>query len=507
MEIYIRCFELDQIRVSITLQIENMDDDRSEYNLSSRELGPLAALGSIGLVDWPLELPLLHMMEVFETPVNLVTRASRHYILALLQATYRLILSLDNLGNLSQMFSAVHGGYSTLRDGALKGNVLSGSILGLGGVTIGVGQWALGQATGVTEFVSSATAKFTFDGHFKYHRAHAQQQRPKNLLAGMQIGFEVLEEAVKSGLTGITVQPLRESASTSGYVLGVSRGAVGFVAKVASGSAFFVSKSCEGLAASLHRTPFNRSKPMLLLRVRQPRRFADGVLLPYPPRVRLKDHDDDEHDSHHRHGMDGLGLSTIARRTFSKGIRKSHRSVRATRSTSSAYVPSRSRAARDADAAAEASKDRSRASKLFHAFARRVGWSRTLLPGRASQPGGGVSRGRSARGTYASARDSLHDHGQHEYGRADDDGAGVGPRERISRGAALVSRRASSSRAAPRITKLISIEEMADSIEEMADQLSERDASQDPEVGQTTGKDRPSTRNKRGATTVRFSGM
>ena len=210
--------------MAVTLHIENLDDDREhEESLSSLQLGPLAAIGSIGLDNWPLELPKLDLLEVFEAPESLVTRAVRHYILALLQATYRLILSLDNLGNLSQMFSAMHGGFSTLRDGAVTGNVLSGTILGVGGATVGVGQWAIGRVTGATEFVSSTAAKLTFDGHFKYHRAHAQQQHPKSLLHGMQIGFEVLEEAVKSGVRGVIHQPLLEGRHPVRFTLNVTR--------------------------------------------------------------------------------------------------------------------------------------------------------------------------------------------------------------------------------------------------------------------------------------------
>lgn len=308
MEIYVRRLELDRIHVAVTLHIENLDDDREhEESLSSLQLGPLAAIGSIGLDNWPLELPKLDLLEVFEAPESLVTRAVRHYILALLQATYRLILSLDNLGNLSQMFSAMHGGFSTLRDGAVTGNVLSGTILGVGGATVGVGQWAIGRVTGATEFVSSTAAKLTFDGHFKYHRAHAQQQHPKSLLHGMQIGFEVLEEAVKSGVRGVIHQPLLEGRHPVRFTLNVTRGVIGLVAKVASGSTFFVSKSCEGLAAEFHRTPFNARAPLLLLRVRQPRHLDEGVLLPYPPLVHIK-------DLLHEDSSDSLNLNGVVLR-------------------------------------------------------------------------------------------------------------------------------------------------------------------------------------------------
>ena len=326
MEVYIRSCELDQIRIAVTVQIDMHDDNRErEFNLSSRELGPLAALGSIGIVDWMLELPRLKMSEVFEEPYNLLNRATRHYILSLLQATYKLFLSLDNLGNVSQMLQAVQGGYSTFRDGAERGELISGALIGVGGVTVGVGQWVLGRLSYYGGGVSSATARLTFDSHFKYHRAHAQQQRPTGLVNGMQIGLEVLEEAVKSGVTGIANQPLRSGLSPTGLVLGVSRGSVGFVAKLASGLFFFFSKTLEGVSASLHRTPFNRSQPLLLLRVRQPRRIDDGVLLPYPPVDVLlegsaRSDADDESDALSSHNSSGRSNSARSRRWYQRAF-------------------------------------------------------------------------------------------------------------------------------------------------------------------------------------------
>ena len=286
--LYLRRVELDSVRIAVHVRMAPPGEHAGALNEHGRlrpELGPAISLGAFGLPEWPLELPALRLDEVLEARCGMTTVSSRamlHYSRALLDATYKLLLSLDEYGQLNLALSAVQGGLHTFAEHSRQGHLLSGAAFGVGGVTLGLSDWALGSLRQLNMGTSSALAHLTFDTRFKYLRGRAQARRATSTLSGLRIGMGVLG----GGVATLVTEPLRASRADGvrGLARGLLIGTVGGVAKIVSGGFFLLSKAAEGLASDLHRFDILApSRDVPRLRMRQPRQLLDGELLPYPP--------------------------------------------------------------------------------------------------------------------------------------------------------------------------------------------------------------------------------
>ena len=295
MELYIKRLELASIKLVVTLQINDADPELQ--GIDAHQLSMLASLAN--LRDWAVALPGLRLTEVFEPPDAVASRAVRHYSVALLAAAYKLVLSLDGLGNVGGLVDDWKEGVRAV--GEIRHGEIGDALAGVGGLVSGVAggtaSWGISFASSQLRSLSARTSALAFDVRYQLHRRQVQQQRPTGVLHGMQLGLEVLEDAFVSGVLGLLGAPRSASRAASaaaspeaGIVVskGLGRAVVSLVAKVASGVLFFVSKTMEGINVTIVDVrgvlSAGEQRELRMLRVREPRELdRRPLLLPYPP--------------------------------------------------------------------------------------------------------------------------------------------------------------------------------------------------------------------------------
>ena len=127
------------------------------------------------------------------------------------------------------------------------------------------------------------------DALYAHRRQLAAQQKAMSAREGFKLGAAALKDGFASGFSGLVKQPVRGAmqGGARGAAKGVGLGIAGMFAKPVSGMAGFASKVTEGMGAEAKKlTPgaieAHRAGQLSLLRIRQPRRMADGVVRPYP---------------------------------------------------------------------------------------------------------------------------------------------------------------------------------------------------------------------------------
>ena len=223
---------------------------------------------------------------------------------------HRLVGSLDFLGNPNALFADLKGGVRTFfrepQRGALKGGgaFAKGLVKGTGGLVGGVlgggGSAALSLVSAVNTAGVIGWSSLSGDAQFQHRRQLAAQQKASGMKQGLRMGAEALSDGLRSGLGGLIRQPVRgaKESGVRGVVGGVARGVVGVPTKLFAGFAGFGAKVAEGAQAEAKKVVVatqDSAAHVLVLRVRQPRLLADGVLRPYqraPPVLAISQPDE-----------------------------------------------------------------------------------------------------------------------------------------------------------------------------------------------------------------------
>lgn len=287
--------------VSIAPLVDDADRELQDFHPTNTLRGPIKQLTAVDNVT--LTLDAVHFEDVAEDAASVMQRLVSHYSLQVIQQLHRLLGSLELIGNPAAIFADVRGGVKTFfrepRRGALRSPsaFARGVARGTAGLAGGVGG---GLVAGLATIGSAASrgvglglSGMSGDTQYARRRQLAAQTKAAGMRQGLRMGAEALRDGVHSGITGLIRQPVRGAmeSGASGAARGVALGIAGAFAKPLSGFAGFASKVTEGIGSEAKRfTPAaqeaaqaNRQGAMLL-RVRQPRWLADGVLRPYPRR-------------------------------------------------------------------------------------------------------------------------------------------------------------------------------------------------------------------------------
>jgi len=305
-EIFVRELSIHPVSAAMTLQMEPLCDDPSlqRYHPTHELVGLAQQL--LSLRSATLQLDSLHLDDArFASSSTLANRMNAHYQQQVVKGIYKLIGSLDLLGNPAALWSDIGGGVRTFFYEPSSGLVTKGAggfAVGLakgtkglaGGVIGGAGATVFGAASGLTKLVGDAAGELAFDEAFALRRREQQQESAENTGVGLVMGLEAVMGGVVEGATGVLSKPLQGALDdgAKGFVKGLGRGLLGAAAKPLSGVASLVSKTAEGLAADAKDFASRGDKAFLKMRVRQPRLIGpDRVLLPYPrmpPLLKLK---------------------------------------------------------------------------------------------------------------------------------------------------------------------------------------------------------------------------
>ena len=250
------------------------------------------------LTRGPLPRPKALLLDgVIDSAESLIQRVVWHYTKQILQSVYKVVGSLDLIGNPASFFSDVGGGvkdfYYEPRKGLVKSpsaftyGLASGTTSLLAGVFGGGAAGVLNATSAGTKIIGHFASALTFDPNYRRRRQLLLQQHAGGTGQGLYLGLEALGDGIIEGVSGVFEQPVRGAMEdgAAGFARGVGRGLVGVVTKPITGLAGLASKATEGLASDARMiAPGRRSlQQQLLLRMRQPRLIGpDNVLLAYP---------------------------------------------------------------------------------------------------------------------------------------------------------------------------------------------------------------------------------
>ncbi|KAL3928092.1 MAG: hypothetical protein SGPRY_002540 [Prymnesium sp.] len=305
--IYVKQLRLHPLVVNLTVQLAALTDEPAlqPFHPTNKLVGLAKNIASINKAT--LRLDALHLDEANLSPAEWAERLGWHYTLQLLQSVYKLLGSLDFLGNPAAVFADVRGGFRAFFYEPSKGLVQS-PVAFVGGVAKGTRGLAGGVAGGVSAgFMGVFSTGFkhvgtlagglaldpqferNFEQAYRSHTPRSRQEKSSTSKQGFRTGRKLLADGFLSGFAGIVQQPVRGALSggSGGFVNGLGRGLVGAVTKPVAGVAGFASKWSEGIASDAKKlTPdgMREARMSRVLRVRQPRLMsAEGVLCAYPP--------------------------------------------------------------------------------------------------------------------------------------------------------------------------------------------------------------------------------
>ena len=258
------------------LCLSSIDLDLSVYCVSSRSL-PIHLLTIKHRAPFPLvrfENALIHLKSyeqthIFNTYDFFLLALSTHYVNELKRQAFKILGSVDFLGNPLGLFNDVTDGIASLID---DGNVE-------------------GLVTNVAHGVADSTSKFTGTlsyglGKLTLDEEHDDMRKSiANNYGGSSIGHVIggtvgLATGVIGGLTSLITQPYKSVVEdgVGGIAVGVAKGIIGTVSKPMVGVLDFAS----GLALAIKESS-RPSKSVLTKRIRTPRCPTNmyGLLQPY----------------------------------------------------------------------------------------------------------------------------------------------------------------------------------------------------------------------------------
>lgn len=191
---------LQPLAINLSFMRTDMRTDRADERVGSRN-PVLFALNAISMAlgnlnEAPIRLNALVIENVRLSPAVLQQRLMTHYTQALIGQLYRVMGSLDVIGNPVGLFNNVSGGFVALWYEPYQGLVMHGNKeLGLG-IVRGASAFAKGAVFGVTDSMSKFTgsigkglAAATMDREFQSRRRMTRfRNKPKHALYGITGG-------------------------------------------------------------------------------------------------------------------------------------------------------------------------------------------------------------------------------------------------------------------------------------------------------------------------------
>ncbi|KNC49059.1 vacuolar protein sorting-associated protein 13C [Thecamonas trahens ATCC 50062] len=294
---YFQTLLLNPIKINVTYSSSALGDDEGSSsdgagNGNDDEVGgSMSVLHALGFtfanVDAaPLKFNLLMLEHVFESQNEVVSRITTHYVMQGVAESYKLIGSVEVLGNPVGLFNNLGTGVADFFVEPAKGITQSPREFGKG---LGRGTSSLlknsvygvfNSAAAVTGTVGRGLGYLTLDDEYIERRARAERNKPKHVGDGLKQGFTAFGRGIFEGVTGIAYQPYKgaKKAGFKGFVKGMGKGVTGLLFKPVAGALDLVTKTAEGIRNTA--TYFDAKAA----RLRPPRYIGpDGRLLAYSP--------------------------------------------------------------------------------------------------------------------------------------------------------------------------------------------------------------------------------
>ncbi|KAG8772541.1 hypothetical protein FRC15_002658 [Serendipita sp. 397] len=265
------------------------------------------ALGNIN--GAPLEFSALILSDARMSQSMLTDRIFRHYRQGVIQQLYKILGSIDFIGNPVGLFTNVSSGVMDIFYEPYDGVIMHGGE-GLGtGIAKGAASFLKKTTFGLADTVTRVTSSFgkglssaTFDSEYQSRRRLAQRRNnPRHVFAGVAAGGSAMLDSLSSAVQGVVVKPVEglDREGGVGFAKGVAKGVAGLFVKPVVGVTDLFSITATGV-----RNTATMFDPPDRGRFRIPRHVPfDGVLKSYSSREAIGQQwlreVDDGHFKHH----------------------------------------------------------------------------------------------------------------------------------------------------------------------------------------------------------------
>ncbi|KAL9658375.1 hypothetical protein ABK040_015695 [Willaertia magna] len=277
-KLYFETLELNSVRVHVTFKFNQTGEDNSNPLLIFfKQLG----VTFTKIDNAPMKFNSLILSYPFMSQDALIDKVKKHYIRQATVQFYKIIGSLDIIGNPIGLFSDIGTGVVdffyepasaiTKSPDEFASGLAKGSMSLLKNSVHGIGNFA----SKITGNVGNSLAFLTFDKEYNQQRDKHSTQKPKDIKEGITSGAKSLFRGFVGGATGIVTQPIKgfQEESVGGLIKGVGKGIIGIPLKPVGGIIDLATRTVEGISNS----GLDFAK-----RVRFPRVFSEnGAVIKY----------------------------------------------------------------------------------------------------------------------------------------------------------------------------------------------------------------------------------
>eukprot|EP00050_Salpingoeca_kvevrii_P000824 m.156882 g.156882 ORF g.156882 m.156882 type:complete len:3776 (-) comp10222_c0_seq1:35-11362(-) len=266
---FFEAIRISQVVVDVSLLTAS--DLNSELQEKKQSMGLLSMIMGFEHVIIQLEPFMLEHPSADTTMIRGVV--ARHYKQEVLRQGYKIVGSIDMLGNPIGMIQTVSSGFRDFYNKSASGNVIGGGMSLAKKVTHGLAD----SASKLTGSISSGLGRATMDRDYQLARQRSKFAA-KDSVSHLRTGVTSLSNSLFEGITGVITQPVRgvQEDGVEGLFSGFVRGLVGVVAKPAAGVFDFASEA----SAAVRQSASSASKTFD--RARFPRAIGpDLVITPY----------------------------------------------------------------------------------------------------------------------------------------------------------------------------------------------------------------------------------
>lgn len=230
-----------------------------------------------------IQLNSLQLNHSFEPLKNMIEKVKLHYIRAIISEFYKILGSLDIIGNPIGLFSNFSIGVQDLFNEPIKAQdsdeLKKAMTKGTLSLLMNTVHGTFNSASKVTGSIGRGLSILSFDSDYIQDR-EKNQEKPKDFKQGLIEGTESLLKGMYDGASGIILKPIEgaKESGIEGFFKGLGIGIIG--APVKSFTAFldFATKTTEGISN------FTNIEKEINGRLRFPRTFSqEGLVVSYSP--------------------------------------------------------------------------------------------------------------------------------------------------------------------------------------------------------------------------------
>ena len=249
--LYIDAFHLNPIKLNFSFVPSVVPDQEAPL----RQLVGAIGVGVATIDRAPIKLNSLYIESLYCTRRDFYDRLSRHYIQQGIRQIYKVLGSIDALGNPVSLVSNLGTGVKDFFYEPAQGLVKSPKDFGKG-VAKGSKSLVKHSVTGLfTTFsklsgtVSKGVASLSLDEHYMQEREEASRQQPRHVGEGLVFGLKELGMGVVKGATGVVMNPVRGAKENGmkGFAKGVGTGLIGVAVKPGVGLFDLATRTTQGI--------------------------------------------------------------------------------------------------------------------------------------------------------------------------------------------------------------------------------------------------------------------